>query len=183
VLLTVAAALLMVSHVALRAASDPWTSTQTVQPADLLKELSDSKSAPTIVFVGFNRLYTAGHIKGAQNHGMAGNEAACWNSRLGPPRCPAPPSWSSIAAAVRWTAAPTSVLLSPRFAISASPNFASSSCPRISPWTGLPRDIPTIGASNALALCLHALHGAIRSSENPFTRLALYTVTLVPILD
>jgi len=75
VLLTVAAALLMVSHVALRAASDPWTSSQTVQPADLLKELSDSKSAPTIVFVGFNRLYTAGHIKGAQNHGMAGNEA------------------------------------------------------------------------------------------------------------
>ena len=74
VLLTLAATLLMLSHVSLRAASDPWTSSQTVQPADLMKELSDSKSAPTIVFVGFNRLYTAGHIKGAQNHGMAGNE-------------------------------------------------------------------------------------------------------------
>jgi hypothetical protein len=74
VLVAVAAALLLVSHDSLRAASDPWTSSQTVQPADLLKELSDSKSAPTIVFVGFNRLYTSGHIKGAQNHGMAGNE-------------------------------------------------------------------------------------------------------------
>jgi hypothetical protein len=73
--LTLAATLLMFSHVALRAASDPWTSSQTVQPADLLKELSDSKTAPTIVFVGFNRLYTAGHIHGAQYHGMAGNEA------------------------------------------------------------------------------------------------------------
>ncbi len=75
VLFTAAAALLLVSHVSLRAATDPWTSSQTVQPADLLKELSDSKSAPTVVFVGFNRLYTSGHIKGAQNHGMAGSEA------------------------------------------------------------------------------------------------------------
>jgi hypothetical protein len=74
VLVAVAVALLLVSRISLRAASDPWTSSQTVQPADLLKELSDSKSAPTIVFVGFNRLYTAGHIKGAQNRGMAGNE-------------------------------------------------------------------------------------------------------------
>jgi thiosulfate/3-mercaptopyruvate sulfurtransferase len=74
VLVAIAVALLLVSHVSLRAASDPWTSSQTVQPADLQKELSDSQSAPTIVFVGFNRLYTSGHIKGAQNHGMAGNE-------------------------------------------------------------------------------------------------------------
>ena len=87
VLFAVAAALLLVSHVSLRAATDPWTSSQTVQPADLLKELNDSKSAPTIVFVGFNRLYTSGHIKGAQNHGMAGNdvglqELKTWASSL-----------------------------------------------------------------------------------------------------
>ena len=75
VLFTAAAALLLVSHVSLRAATDPWTSSQTVQPPDLLKELSDSKSAPTVVFVGFHRLYNSGHIKGAQNHGMAGSEA------------------------------------------------------------------------------------------------------------
>jgi len=73
---TVAAvAVLLVSRVSLRAATDPWTPAQTVQPADLLKELNDPQSATKIIFVGFNRLYTAGHIKGAQNHGMAGNEA------------------------------------------------------------------------------------------------------------
>jgi thiosulfate/3-mercaptopyruvate sulfurtransferase len=75
VLFTAAAALLLVSHDSLRAATDPWTSAQTVQPADLLKELSDSKSAPTVVFIGFHRLYISGHIKGAQNRGMAGSEA------------------------------------------------------------------------------------------------------------
>ena len=82
-----AAALLLISRVSLRAATDPWTPAQTVQPADLLKELNDSQSAPRIVFVGFNRLYTAGHIKGAQNHGMAGNavdlhELKTWASSL-----------------------------------------------------------------------------------------------------
>jgi hypothetical protein len=58
----------------LHADSDPWTKTQTVQPADLAKELGNSKTAPTVVFVGFKRLYTAGHIKGAQYHGTAGSE-------------------------------------------------------------------------------------------------------------
>jgi thiosulfate/3-mercaptopyruvate sulfurtransferase len=53
--------------------SDPWTTAQTIQPNDLAKELSDAKSAPTVVFVGFQRLYTAGHIKGAQFHGSGGS--------------------------------------------------------------------------------------------------------------
>jgi hypothetical protein len=57
-----------------QADSDPWTKAQTVQPADLSKELGNSKSAPTVVFVGFKRLYSSGHIKGAQYHGTAGNE-------------------------------------------------------------------------------------------------------------
>jgi len=54
--------------------SDPWTKSQIVQPADLAKELGNSKNAPTVVFVGFKRLYSAGHIKGAQYHGTAGSE-------------------------------------------------------------------------------------------------------------
>jgi len=58
----------------LLADSDPWTKAQTVQTADLARELGDSKTAPTVVFVGFKRLYTSGHIKGAQYHGTAGSE-------------------------------------------------------------------------------------------------------------
>ena len=54
--------------------SDPWTKSQTAQPAHLEKELSSLKTAPTVVFVGFKRLYSSGHIKGAQYHGTAGNE-------------------------------------------------------------------------------------------------------------
>lgn len=53
--------------------TDPWSAAQTVQPSDLVKELADAKSAPTVVFVGFQRLYTAGHIKGAQFHGSGGS--------------------------------------------------------------------------------------------------------------
>jgi hypothetical protein len=52
---------------------DPWTVSQSIQPGDLLKELSDPKTAPTVLFVGFQRLYTAGHIKGAQYHGTGGS--------------------------------------------------------------------------------------------------------------
>jgi thiosulfate/3-mercaptopyruvate sulfurtransferase len=52
--------------------SDPWTATQTVQPAGFAKELATGKSKPTILFVGFQRLYSAGHIKGAQYHGSGG---------------------------------------------------------------------------------------------------------------
>jgi hypothetical protein len=53
--------------------SNPWSPSETVQPGDLLKELSDAKTAPAVLFVGFQRLYTAGHIKGAQYHGTGGN--------------------------------------------------------------------------------------------------------------
>ncbi|HMD41523.1 MAG TPA: hypothetical protein VKH45_00485 [Candidatus Acidoferrum sp.] len=53
--------------------SAPWTTAQTVQSQELVKELSDAKSAPTIVFVGFQRLYTAGHITSAQFHGSGGS--------------------------------------------------------------------------------------------------------------
>ena len=56
------------------AQSNPWADSQTVQPAELNKELANAKTAPTVFFVGFARLYTAGHIKGAQFHGSAGND-------------------------------------------------------------------------------------------------------------
>jgi thiosulfate/3-mercaptopyruvate sulfurtransferase len=87
ILVAAVCSLLLLSHGSVRAASDPWTSSQTVQPADLIKELGDSKSAPAIIFVGFNRLYTSGHIRGSQYHGMAGNEVGlqelkAWASSL-----------------------------------------------------------------------------------------------------
>jgi len=53
--------------------ADPWTTAQTVQPAELQKELASGKSVPTVLFVGFQRLYDAGHIKGAQYHGTGAN--------------------------------------------------------------------------------------------------------------
>ena len=53
--------------------SDPWEKSQTVQPAELARELSDANKAPLIVFVGFQRLFTAGHIHGAQFHGSGGS--------------------------------------------------------------------------------------------------------------
>ena len=54
-------------------ASDPWEKSQTVQPAELAKELNDGNKAPLVVFVGFQRLFTAGHIHGAQFHGSGGS--------------------------------------------------------------------------------------------------------------
>jgi hypothetical protein len=53
--------------------SVPWSDAQTVQPADLNKELANPKTAPVVLFVGFQRLYSAGHIKGALYHGSGGN--------------------------------------------------------------------------------------------------------------
>jgi thiosulfate/3-mercaptopyruvate sulfurtransferase len=82
-----AGSMLFISSTALHAGSDPWTKEQTVQPADLAKELENSKSAPTVIFVGFQRLYSSGHIKGAVYHGTAGNpeglqEFTSWASTL-----------------------------------------------------------------------------------------------------
>jgi thiosulfate/3-mercaptopyruvate sulfurtransferase len=47
----------------------PWTPAQTVQAADLVKELAGGSPAPTVLYVGFQRLYDAGHMRGAQYHG------------------------------------------------------------------------------------------------------------------
>jgi len=55
------------------AASDPWTPTQTVQPADLVRELAAAKSAgsPVVVCAGFRTLFEGAHIPGATFHGSA----------------------------------------------------------------------------------------------------------------
>jgi thiosulfate/3-mercaptopyruvate sulfurtransferase len=54
---------------------DPWTASQTVQPADLARELGDKNGTPpTIVYVGFHTLFAGGHIPGATFHGSASTE-------------------------------------------------------------------------------------------------------------
>lgn len=55
--------------------SDPWPSSQAMQPADLAKQLTDkSPSLPTVVFIGFRSLYVGGHIPRASFHGTASTE-------------------------------------------------------------------------------------------------------------
>jgi len=73
-LLALAVLIALSSPASLQADSDPWTKAQTVQAADLAKELSNPHTAPAVLFVGFKRLYGAGHIKGAEYHGTAGSE-------------------------------------------------------------------------------------------------------------
>ncbi|HUL34556.1 MAG TPA: rhodanese-like domain-containing protein [Candidatus Eisenbacteria bacterium] len=68
-LFAIAAAILAGFSISVLADSDPWTQGQTVEPGVLAKELKNSTSAPMVIFVGFHRLYTAGHIKGAVYHG------------------------------------------------------------------------------------------------------------------
>ncbi len=53
------------------AQADPWTVSETVTPADLVKELSDPNPAkrPIVACVGFKFLYDGGHVPGASYHG------------------------------------------------------------------------------------------------------------------
>ncbi len=55
--------------------TDPWTSSETMQPAALAKILTDkSSSAPTVIFVGFRSLYVGGHVPDASYHGTPSTE-------------------------------------------------------------------------------------------------------------
>ena len=72
-LLSLAAIFLFAFAACAQYSPNPWTDSQTVQPAELNKELSNPKTAPTVLFVGYQRLFTAGHIKGAQFHGSGGS--------------------------------------------------------------------------------------------------------------
>ena len=60
------------SHVA----PEPWSESQTVQPSDLVTELTESKGAakPVVVCVGFRPLYMGAHVPGAVFHGAAQSE-------------------------------------------------------------------------------------------------------------
>jgi thiosulfate/3-mercaptopyruvate sulfurtransferase len=53
--------------------SEPWTSAQTVQPEEFVKELGETKvpaaERPVVACVGFHVLYEGGHIPGASFHG------------------------------------------------------------------------------------------------------------------
>jgi thiosulfate/3-mercaptopyruvate sulfurtransferase len=56
---------------------DPWSSSQTVQPADLALELAGAASAkPTVICVGFRPLYQGAHIPGATFHGSTSKPEA-----------------------------------------------------------------------------------------------------------
>lgn len=57
-------------------ADDPWSSSQTVQPADLVKELAAPAhpDEPAVVCVGFRPLYQGAHIPHAVFHGAASTE-------------------------------------------------------------------------------------------------------------
>src|SRR5260370_11244874 len=52
--------------------SCPWTSAQTVKPAEFAQELENrNRTPPTIVYVGFRTLFAGGHIPSVLFHGSA----------------------------------------------------------------------------------------------------------------
>jgi thiosulfate/3-mercaptopyruvate sulfurtransferase len=55
---------------------DPWSASQTVQPADLAKELAGPArpDEPAVVCVGFRPLYQGAHIPRAVFHGAAASD-------------------------------------------------------------------------------------------------------------
>ena len=66
---------------------DPWHPGQTIAPSDLSRELATAKPAPTVLFVGYQRLFTAGHIKNALFRGTGStpeglDEIKKWAGRL-----------------------------------------------------------------------------------------------------
>jgi thiosulfate/3-mercaptopyruvate sulfurtransferase len=57
--------------------TEPWSASQTVEPAALVKELADAKASdkPIVICVGFHTLYAGAHIPGASFHGAASTSA------------------------------------------------------------------------------------------------------------
>lgn len=53
------------------AATEPWSDAQTVQPAELSKEVSVAQNRPVVVCAGFRVLYEGAHVPGAVYHGPA----------------------------------------------------------------------------------------------------------------
>ena len=58
-----------------RAASEPWSEAQTVQPAQFAAELQQEKDPfPVVIYVGVKALYEGGHIPGAKYFGPGSTE-------------------------------------------------------------------------------------------------------------
>ena len=72
-LLALAALAALFTPSRLAQSADPWTSAQAVEAPKLVRELNDPKTAPHVLYVGFPRLFTAGHIKAAEFHGSGGS--------------------------------------------------------------------------------------------------------------
>ena len=69
--------------------ADPWPSSQTLEPAQLAKMLTDKYlSVPTVVFVGFRSLYVGGHVPDAAFHGTASTEQGLAELRAWAARVP-----------------------------------------------------------------------------------------------
>lgn len=62
---------------AAHSASDPWTSSGTIQAAELANDLKSGKESekPVVVCVGFHTLYEGAHVPGAIFHGPASTSA------------------------------------------------------------------------------------------------------------
>lgn len=55
--------------------AEPWPSSQTMEPAQLAKMLTDKYSSmPTVVCVGFRSLYVGGHVPDSGFHGTPSTE-------------------------------------------------------------------------------------------------------------
>jgi len=62
-------------NLALATPADPWTAAQTVQPAQLVSELTQEKDPHVLViYVGFRTLYNGAHIPGAVYYGPGSTE-------------------------------------------------------------------------------------------------------------
>jgi len=60
--------------------SDPWPSSQTLQPSGLAGELADKNGTPpTVVYAGFRTLFAGGHIVGSSFHGTGSTEQGIAN--------------------------------------------------------------------------------------------------------
>ncbi|MGH9698106.1 MAG: rhodanese-like domain-containing protein [Candidatus Acidiferrales bacterium] len=69
---------------AAHSSSDPWTSSETVQPAELANDLKNGKESekPVVVCVGFHTLYEGAHVSGAIFHGPASTPAGLDDLKL-----------------------------------------------------------------------------------------------------
>ena len=66
VVLSAAAAVLLIASACAFSAANPWTQKDVIQPATLARELQGSGAKPLLLQVGFESLYAQGHIPGSK---------------------------------------------------------------------------------------------------------------------